>query len=110
MFKLDIGYDLGISYTSNMVSFGLKGQKSTFVKPLSVKKALSVKIIGPLSPKAIKCKKFGRPLSIIALICKNDLGSNVLVQAWALVDRGHVPLLFEVEGTPCVLSPLLYWE
>ena len=21
------------------------------------------------------------------------------------VDRGHVPLLFEVEGTPCVLSP-----
>jgi len=29
----------------------------TYVRPLSVKKALSVKIIGPLSPKALKCKK-----------------------------------------------------
>ena len=43
------------------------------------KKALSVKIIGPFSPKALKCKKFGWPLSIIGLICKNDVGSNVLV-------------------------------
>ena len=42
-----------------------------FVRPLSVKKALSVKIIGSLSPKALKCKKFGWPLSIIGLICKN---------------------------------------
>ena len=46
---------------------------------LICKKALSVKIIGPLSPKALKCKKFGWPLSIIGLICKNDVGSNVLV-------------------------------
>ena len=38
---------------------------------LICKKALSVKIIGPLSPKALKCKKFGWPLSIIGLICKN---------------------------------------
>jgi len=44
------------------------------------KKALSVKIIGPLSPKALKCKKIGWPLSIIGLICKNDVGSNALVQ------------------------------
>ena len=28
------------------------------------------------------------------------------VDPW--VDRGHVPLLFEVEGTPCVLSLLLF--
>ena len=47
---------------------------------LICKKALSVKIIGPLSPKALKCKKIGWPLSIIALICKNDVGSNALVQ------------------------------
>ena len=47
---------------------------------LICKKALSVKIIGPLSPKALKCKKFGWPLNIIGLICKNDVGSNVLVQ------------------------------
>ena len=46
---------------------------------LICKKALSVKIIGPLSPKAVKCKKIGWPLSIIGLICKNDVGSNVLV-------------------------------
>jgi len=24
------------------------------------------------------------------------------------VDRGHVPLLFEVEGTPCVLSSYFF--
>ena len=47
---------------------------------LICKKALSVKIIGPLSAKALKCKKFGWPLSIIGLICKNDIGCNVLVQ------------------------------
>ena len=47
---------------------------------LICKKALSVKNIGPLSPKALKCKKFGWPLSIIGLICKNDVGSNLLVQ------------------------------
>ena len=35
---------------------------------LICKKALSVKIIGPLSPKALKCKKIGWPLSIIGLI------------------------------------------
>ena len=38
---------------------------------LICKKALSVKIIGPLSRKALKCKKIGWPLSIIGLICKN---------------------------------------
>ena len=25
------------------------------------------------------------------------------------VDRGHAPLLFEVEGTPCVLSPTTFF-
>ena len=28
------------------------------------------------------------------------------VDPW--VDRGHVPRLFEVEGTPCVLSPYFF--
>ena len=42
---------------------------------LICKKALSVKIIGSLSPKALKCKKFGWPLSI------GLIGLNVKIYA-----------------------------
>jgi len=56
--------------------------KATAVRRRTMTDPLSVKIIGPLSPKALKCKKFGWPLSIIGLICKNDVGSNVLVQVY----------------------------
>ena len=50
------------------------------VRLLSVKKALSIRIIGPFSPKAFMCKNFGWPLSIglIGPISKNDAGSNAL--------------------------------